>query len=299
MTFAAWVKPKMAHKKFVSQLLQLRAHLILCFRAEEKIEIVKEGGKTVIGRSRPSPACDGWVPVCEKNLPYELTLSLLLTGRAAGRAEADQAAGAAPPDFVPLDQPIGEQTGVDLLAINDSLADVNRRRERQRGNKRASRERQREPVTGDSPPGDSSQEESRSGVGSTANDSSSRSSDAPARPPAERTPTDDVLDILRSCPRLSVDPVSARYAVENAVQSVGGWGQCDPVAAAHEVVTIVSDPVWRDTSVGQNMLRVLRRQKLQAPAGGRPESREDRRARLHAEADRLEALEAEEQAARR
>src|SRR3954464_601021 len=37
----AWIKQKMAHKQMVQRLLQVRAHLILCFRAEEKIEIVK------------------------------------------------------------------------------------------------------------------------------------------------------------------------------------------------------------------------------------------------------------------
>ena len=35
---AAWIKPKMAHKHMVQKLLQVRAHLILCFRAEPKIE---------------------------------------------------------------------------------------------------------------------------------------------------------------------------------------------------------------------------------------------------------------------
>ena len=70
---ASWIKPKMAHKQMVQRLLQVRAHLILCFRAEEKVAIEKsETGKTVI-------VPKGWQPVCEKNLPYELTASFLLT----------------------------------------------------------------------------------------------------------------------------------------------------------------------------------------------------------------------------
>ena len=40
---AAWIKPKMAHKQMVNKLLQVRAHIILCFRAEPKIEMVKDG----------------------------------------------------------------------------------------------------------------------------------------------------------------------------------------------------------------------------------------------------------------
>jgi hypothetical protein len=68
----AWVKPKMAHKKMVQKLLQVRAHLILCFRAEEKTKMLKnDKGKLV-------PTNIGWQPICEKNLPYELTASLLL-----------------------------------------------------------------------------------------------------------------------------------------------------------------------------------------------------------------------------
>ncbi|MCW0295060.1 hypothetical protein NIL11_26960, partial [Klebsiella pneumoniae] len=38
---ASWIKPKTAHKAFVQRLLQVKAHLILCFRAEQKVEMVK------------------------------------------------------------------------------------------------------------------------------------------------------------------------------------------------------------------------------------------------------------------
>lgn len=69
---AAWIKPKRAHKKMVQQLLQVKATLILCFRAEEKMGMEKQGGKTVIIEK-------GWQPICEKNLPFELTVSFLFT----------------------------------------------------------------------------------------------------------------------------------------------------------------------------------------------------------------------------
>ena len=76
---AAWIKPKSEHKRFVSKLLQVRAHLILCFRAEEKIEMVRgENGKMQIIKKQTSTGLDGWVPISEKNLPYELTASFLL-----------------------------------------------------------------------------------------------------------------------------------------------------------------------------------------------------------------------------
>lgn len=76
---ASWIKPKMAHKQMVQRLLQVRAHLVLCFRAEPKVEMVRgEGGKWEIRDKQTLTGLHGWVPVCEKNLPYELTASFLL-----------------------------------------------------------------------------------------------------------------------------------------------------------------------------------------------------------------------------
>jgi hypothetical protein len=81
---AAWIKPKGAHKKFVSKLLQLRAHLIICLRAEPKVEMKKEDGKWKMVPKESLVGKDGWIPTCEKNLPYEATLSFLLTADQPG-----------------------------------------------------------------------------------------------------------------------------------------------------------------------------------------------------------------------
>lgn len=76
---ASWIRPKMAHKKMVQRLLQVRAHLILCFRAEAKIEMVKDAqGKTQIVAKQSLTGLDGWHPITEKSLPFELTASFLL-----------------------------------------------------------------------------------------------------------------------------------------------------------------------------------------------------------------------------
>ena len=92
---AAWIKPKMDHKKMVQRLLQVRAHLILCFRAEEKVEMIKDDkGKTVIVPKTSLTGINGWIPVCEKNLPFELTASFLLTADSR-HAEAYKTRGAA------------------------------------------------------------------------------------------------------------------------------------------------------------------------------------------------------------
>lgn len=75
---AAWIKPKMAHKHMMQALLHVKAHLILCFRAEEKIEMVKVGGKLEVRKKESLIGKDGWVPICEKNVPFEATCSFLL-----------------------------------------------------------------------------------------------------------------------------------------------------------------------------------------------------------------------------
>lgn len=69
----SWAEPKIENKKMMSRLLRVRSHLILCFRAEEKTKMLaNDKGKMV-------PTNIGWQPICEKNLPYELTASLLLS----------------------------------------------------------------------------------------------------------------------------------------------------------------------------------------------------------------------------
>lgn len=108
---AAWIKPKMAIKHMVQKLLQVRAHLILCFRAEEKIEMVKDqNGKMQIVKKQTATGLDGWVPISEKNLPYELTASFLLLATKPGyphpiKLQEQHKA------LFPLDKPITEQSG--------------------------------------------------------------------------------------------------------------------------------------------------------------------------------------------
>ena len=108
---AAWIKPKMAHKEMVQDtLLRTRAHLILCFRAESKIEMIKENGKTVIVPKQSLVGLDGWMPVCEKSLPFELTVSLLMTADAPGMPKPIKLQEQHRAMF-PLDRPINEASG--------------------------------------------------------------------------------------------------------------------------------------------------------------------------------------------
>ena len=108
---AAWIKPKTSHKHMVQRLLQVRAHLILCFRAEEKIEMIRgDDGKMKIVPKQSPVGIDGWLPICEKNLPYELTASFLLMASAPGvpkpiKLQEQHRA------LFPLDRPITEESG--------------------------------------------------------------------------------------------------------------------------------------------------------------------------------------------
>jgi hypothetical protein len=108
---ASWIKPKMAHKSMVTQLLQVRAHIIMCFRAEAKIEMTRgDNGKMEIHAKKTLTSIDGWIPICEKSLPFELTASFLVTPDRPGvmRAIKLQEQHKA---FFPVDVPVTEEAG--------------------------------------------------------------------------------------------------------------------------------------------------------------------------------------------
>lgn len=113
---AAWIKPKMAHKRMMTRLLQVNAHVIVCLRAEEKVDIVRDAnGKTQIVPKKSLTGLDGWVPICEKNLPYEMTMSLLLTADAPGVPKPIKLQ-QQHRQFLPLDRPIGRSAGAAFAA---------------------------------------------------------------------------------------------------------------------------------------------------------------------------------------
>jgi hypothetical protein len=112
---ASWIKPKGEHKRMVQKLLQVRAHIVLCFRAESKIEIVKDGNKTVVRPKQTLVSLDGWIPICEKSLPFELTASFLLTPDRPGIPKPIKLQ-EQHRSFFPTDKPITEESGAQLAA---------------------------------------------------------------------------------------------------------------------------------------------------------------------------------------
>lgn len=140
VSLGAWADPKTRNRRMVSRLLQCRAHIIICMRADEKLlmETVEEEGsngrkykKTVITPAKDRPIEERWVPICEKRFPYELTLSLLLVPSNPGfpiplKLQEQHK------KYVPLDRFLSEETGRGLaewarggapVGSNSSLAE--------------------------------------------------------------------------------------------------------------------------------------------------------------------------------
>jgi hypothetical protein len=117
---SAWIKPKMTHKKMMGRFLQLKAHLIFCLRAEEKVKPEKDAqGKMVI-----VPL--GWMPICEKNFMYEMTASFTLSDTVNHLPTPIKLQEQHRP-FFPLDRPISEDCGRKLAAWAKGSAGVRAR----------------------------------------------------------------------------------------------------------------------------------------------------------------------------
>lgn len=71
---AAWAMPKQNRRRMINSVLQIPAHFIFCFRAKEKLKIVK--GKD------PEPL--GFMPQAGEEFVYEMTLKCLLLPGANG-----------------------------------------------------------------------------------------------------------------------------------------------------------------------------------------------------------------------
>lgn len=88
LSITAWKGAKLRHKRMVSRLLQCRAHLVICMRAEDKLRIEtrteqgrngREYQKTEITPAAKLPARERWQPICEKRFPYQLITSFVVT----------------------------------------------------------------------------------------------------------------------------------------------------------------------------------------------------------------------------
>lgn len=111
----SWSEPKKRDRRYRHALITAKAHIVLCLRAEDKIEIVKRDGKTVVQplHDMPGRSIDGWAPICEKRLPFEATMSLLLLQAAPGVPKPIKLEARHQP-LVPLDRQLDETIGLAL-----------------------------------------------------------------------------------------------------------------------------------------------------------------------------------------
>ena len=103
VNMAAWIKPKKAENHFIYRLLDMRCHVILCFRAKEKAQVVK--GKDPVFR---------WEPIASDRIAFEtiFTLMFLPPPHPRGIPSADFSEMRKPFDtIVKMDQVIDEELG--------------------------------------------------------------------------------------------------------------------------------------------------------------------------------------------
>lgn len=67
----AWTRPSQRRRKMINGLLQFKANFIFCFRAKEKIKLIKRNGKT-------EPVELGWQAIAGEEFVYEMTDRFLL-----------------------------------------------------------------------------------------------------------------------------------------------------------------------------------------------------------------------------
>jgi len=102
MNAPAWKVPKTRHKSTVIRRLRsFPGFVVFCLRAEEKIRFEKVVDEKT-GREKTAIVPAGWMPVCEKRLMFDMTLSFTLApGETRGMPRYDLTC-KVPDDFVPL-----------------------------------------------------------------------------------------------------------------------------------------------------------------------------------------------------
>jgi len=74
----AWKRPKADRRELLNGILQIPASFIFCFRAKEKVKMVKDDK----GKQQVVP--QGWMPICGDEFAFEMTANCLLLPRANG-----------------------------------------------------------------------------------------------------------------------------------------------------------------------------------------------------------------------
>lgn len=103
--FTAWIRPKAAENQFIYKMLNLKCHVILCFRAKEKLKIVP--GK--------QPIDLGWQPISGERIAFETIFTLMLPPHSKGVPDLSLSEMREPfEEMVRRDRPLDERFGQQL-----------------------------------------------------------------------------------------------------------------------------------------------------------------------------------------
>lgn len=106
-TWTAWIKPKAEENEFIYTMLGSSCHIILCFRAKEKLKLIR--GK--------EPIDLGWQPIAGDRITFETIFTLTLPPHCKG--VPDLAVSELREGFdkmIPAGQALDEETGATLAA---------------------------------------------------------------------------------------------------------------------------------------------------------------------------------------
>lgn len=102
MNFTAWIKPKHAENQFIYAMLEADIPFVLCFRAKEKIKIVKGH----------DPIDLGWQPIAGDRITFETIFTLTLPPHSRGVPDLSLSEMRKPFDsMIPAGRPLDEETG--------------------------------------------------------------------------------------------------------------------------------------------------------------------------------------------
>jgi hypothetical protein len=105
--WTAWIRPKAAENQFIYTMLEAGCHLILCFRAKEKLKIVT--GKPPIDL--------GLQPIAGERVAFETIFTLMLPPRSKGVPDLSLSDMREPFDaMISPNAPLSEETGRQLAA---------------------------------------------------------------------------------------------------------------------------------------------------------------------------------------
>ncbi len=101
MTWAAWVKPKQDEATMINSMLQMGCHIILCFRAKEKIKIIKG----------QEPIDLGWKPIASDRIHFETAFTLILPPHSEGIPDIEASEFRTPYDTIIKAKQLNEDMG--------------------------------------------------------------------------------------------------------------------------------------------------------------------------------------------